>query len=194
MRLSRIAAFTCDGRGGNPAGVVLLDAPAAEADMRRVARDVGYSETAFLHPDGGGWKIRYFSPEIEVPFCGHATIAAGAVLGSALGEGVHALTLRDGTDVTVEQGHAAARVATINALAAANTLLGGLEGCRVIRTVGMVACAPEFIDHPQVVNGASELLRDVFGEERGIGTRLAYGVAALPLNAPVEVELLLEVS
>lgn len=99
-----------------------------------------------------------------------------------------------GTDVTVEQGHAAARVATINALAAANTLLGGLEGCRVIRTVGMVACAPEFIDHPQVVNGASELLRDVFGEERGIGTRLAYGVAALPLNAPVEVELLLEVS
>ncbi len=99
-----------------------------------------------------------------------------------------------GVDVTIEQAQAAARVATINALAAANTLLGGLEGCRVIRTVGMVASAPDFYDHPAVVNGASELLRDVFGEERGIGVRLAYGIAALPLNAPIEVELLLEVN
>ena len=101
---------------------------------------------------------------------------------------------RLGVDVTVEQGKAAARLAAINALAAANTLLGSLEGCRVIRTVGMVACAPEFIDHPQVVNGASELLRDIFGEADGIGVRLAYGIASLPLNSPVEVELLLEVS
>ena len=101
---------------------------------------------------------------------------------------------RLGVDVTVEQGKAAARLAAINALAAANTLLGSLEGCRVIRTVGMVACAPEFIDHPQVVNGASELLRDVFGEERGIGVRLAYGISSIPLNAPVEIEVLLEVS
>ena len=100
---------------------------------------------------------------------------------------------RLGVDVTVEQAKAAARVAAINALAAANTLLGSLEGCRVIRTVGMVACAPEFVDHPAVVNGASELLRDVFGEEHGIGVRLAYGIASLPLNSPVEVELLLEV-
>ena len=63
----------------------------------------------------------------------------------------------------------------------------------MIRTVGMVACAPEFIDHPQVVNGASELLRDIFGEADGIGVRLAYGIASLPLNSPIEVELLLEV-
>ena len=101
---------------------------------------------------------------------------------------------RLGVDVTIEQAKESARVAAINALAAANTLLGSLEGCRVIRTVGMVACAPEFIDHPQVVNGASELLRDIFGEADGIGVRLAYGIASLPLNSPVEVELLLEVS
>lgn len=100
---------------------------------------------------------------------------------------------RLGAGVSVEDAKAAARVAATNALAAANTLLGNLEGCRVIRTVGMVACAPEFVDHPAVVNGASELLRDVFGEERGIGVRLAYGIASLPLNSPVEVELLLEV-
>ncbi|MDA0301498.1 MAG: RidA family protein [Chloroflexi bacterium] len=102
-------------------------------------------------------------------------------------------TGRLGAGVSIEDAKAAARVAAINALAAANTLLGSLEGCRVIRTVGMVACAPEFTDHPQVVNGASEVLRDVFGEERGIGVRLAYGIASLPLNSPVEVELLLEV-
>ena len=101
---------------------------------------------------------------------------------------------RLGVDVTIEQAKESARVAAINALAAANTLLGSLEGCRVIRTVGMVACAPEFIDHPQVVNGASELLRDVFGEDRGIGVRLAYGISSIPLNAPVEIEVLLEVS
>jgi len=101
---------------------------------------------------------------------------------------------RLGVDVTIEQAKESARIAAINALAAANTLLGSLEGCRVIRTVGMVACAPEFIDHPQVVNGASELLRDVFGEERGIGVRLAYGISSIPLNAPVEIEVLLEVS
>ena len=99
-----------------------------------------------------------------------------------------------GVDVTPEQGKEAARIAAINALAAANTLLGSLERCRVIRTVGMVASAADFYDHPQVVNGASELLRDVFGEENGIGVRLAYGIATLPLNSPVEVELLLEVN
>ena len=108
--------------------------------------------------------------------------------------GVIANPGRLGVDVTIEQAKEAARLAAINALAAVNTLLGDLEGCRVIRTVGMVACAPEFTDHPQVVNGASELLRDVFGEERGIGVRLAYGIASLPLNSSVEVELLLEIS
>lgn len=108
-------------------------------------------------------------------------------------DGKMVTTGRLGAGVSIEDAKAAARVAAINALAAANTLLGSLEGCRVIRTVGMVACAPEFTDHPQVVNGASELFRDVFGEERGIGVRLAYGIASLPLNSPVEVELLLEV-
>ena len=108
-------------------------------------------------------------------------------------DGKMGVTGRLGAGVSIEDAKQSARIATINALAAANTLLGSLEGCRVIRTVGMVACAPEFTDHPQVVNGASELLRDVFGEEHGIGVRLAYGIASLPLNSPVEVELLLEV-
>lgn len=97
-----------------------------------------------------------------------------------------------GRDVSIEDGKAAARVATINALAAARALLGNLDGLRVVRLVGYVACAPDFHDHPQVVNGASELLRDLFGEERGVGVRLAFGVASLPARSPVEIELLFE--
>jgi PhzF family phenazine biosynthesis protein len=82
----RYAAFTADPSGGNPAGVV-LDAGEIPADeMQAIAADVGYSETAFVIPDGGGpgeYTVRYFSPLAEVPFCGHATIAAGVALGQA---------------------------------------------------------------------------------------------------------------
>ena len=99
---------------------------------------------------------------------------------------------RLGDTVSVEQGREAARMAALNALAAAHALLGSLEGLRVVRTVGYVASTPEFKDHGQVINGASELLRDVFGEEQGVGARLSLGMASLPAGSCVEVELLLE--
>jgi PhzF family phenazine biosynthesis protein len=83
--LLRLAAFTTDPRGGNPAGVWIGAALPDEADMLRIAADVGYSETAFIAPDGSGvdgrYRVRYFSPLAEVPFCGHATIATGVALG-----------------------------------------------------------------------------------------------------------------
>jgi PhzF family phenazine biosynthesis protein len=82
--LLRLAAFTTDPDGGNPAGVWFGDALPAAGEMQRIAADVGYSETAFLAPDGSGqpgrFRVRYFSPLAEVPFCGHATIAAGVAL------------------------------------------------------------------------------------------------------------------
>lgn len=82
-KLLRIAAFTDDPSGGNPAGVWLGDQLPDESTMQAIATDVGYSETAFVAPrDGAVRKVRYFTPEIEVPFCGHATIAAGFVLGA----------------------------------------------------------------------------------------------------------------
>ena len=72
-----MAAFSDDPRGGNPAGVVVGDELPPDDVMQQIARDVGYSETAFLAGDGGAeWTARYWSPEAEVPFCGHATIAA----------------------------------------------------------------------------------------------------------------------
>ncbi|MEM1366320.1 MAG: PhzF family phenazine biosynthesis protein [Pseudomonadota bacterium] len=104
MHVQRIAAFSKGDEGGNPAGVVLLTAPAAEADMARVAAEVGYSETAFAVPQDNSkrrWRVRYFSPESEVPFCGHATIALGAALGQHVGAGTFNLTLNE-ANITVD--------------------------------------------------------------------------------------------
>ena len=82
--LLRLAAFTTDPAGGNPAGVWIGDALPSADDMQRLAADVGYSETAFLAPDGvgdaGRLRVRYFSPAKEIDFCGHATIASGVAL------------------------------------------------------------------------------------------------------------------
>jgi PhzF family phenazine biosynthesis protein len=80
MQIRRISAFTEGGAGGNPAGVVLADSLPSTSEMQRIAAEVGYSETVFAAPTPRGWTTRYFSPEAEVPFCGHATIALGAVL------------------------------------------------------------------------------------------------------------------
>ena len=87
----------------------------------------------------------------------------------------------------------AARVALLNALGAANELTGGLDAVRVVKLVGYVASTAEFTDQPQVMNGASELLRELLGEERGVGARLALGVTSLPANSPIEIELTLEI-
>lgn len=98
MDIQRIAAFSHDGKGRNPAGVVLLDAAVPDADMARGAAEVGYSETVFAVRNGDStldWRARYFSPETEVPFCGHATIALGAVLGEQYGTGTYNLTLNE---------------------------------------------------------------------------------------------------
>ena len=86
-QLHRIAAFTADPHGGNPAGVWIGEELPAATEMQRIAAEVGYSETAFLAPTRGTDRtVRYFSPAAEVPFCGHATIASGFVLGSQDGE------------------------------------------------------------------------------------------------------------
>lgn len=103
MTVEHIAAFSDAGEGGNPAGVLLAESFPSEAEMRRIAADVGYSETAFAVPDGAPdrWRVRYFSPESEVPFCGHATIALGAALARHSGEGRYALALND-AEISVE--------------------------------------------------------------------------------------------
>lgn len=102
--LYRKAAFTDNSRGGNPAGVWVGETlPSAEV-MQRIAAEVSYSETAFVAPTSGQNRaIRYYSPEIEVPFCGHATIATGVVLGEIEGDGTYRLATAVGeVSVTVQ--------------------------------------------------------------------------------------------
>ena len=98
MNILKIAAFSYKGEGGNPAGVVFSDQMPPAEEMLEIAKQVGYSETAFLvkHAHADGWRIRYFAPEREVSFCGHATIASGAALGERYGEGTYKLYLNQG--------------------------------------------------------------------------------------------------
>lgn len=97
-----------------------------------------------------------------------------------------------GALVTPERASELARIAALNAVAAAASVTGGVDGIRrVVKMVVYVASDPSFTGQPAVANGASELLRDVFGA-RGAHARSAVGVAVLPLDSPVEVELVVE--
>jgi enamine deaminase RidA (YjgF/YER057c/UK114 family) len=97
-----------------------------------------------------------------------------------------------GAEVSAEEAHRLARVCALNALAAVQSVTGDLDNvARVVKVTGFVASAPDFTGQPAVVNGASELLGEVFGE-KGVHARSAVGVAVLPLDAPVEVEIQVE--
>ena len=109
-------------------------------------------------------------------------------------EGTMPATGKVGAGVSAEQGKDLARLCALNALAAVKAEIGELSRVRrVVKVVGFVASAPDFTGQPGVVNGASELLGEVFGDA-GIHARSAVGVAALPLDAPVEVELIVEIA
>ena len=99
-----------------------------------------------------------------------------------------------GGGVTPEQGKELAATCALNAIAAVKSVVGDLDKVvRVVKVVGFVASVPEFTGQPGVVNGASELLGTAFGDA-GVHARSAVGVAALPLDAPVEVEIVVEVA
>jgi len=97
-----------------------------------------------------------------------------------------------GAEVSPDDGKAMARICALNALAAVNSLVGIDTVTRVVKVVGFVASAPGFNGQPNVINGASDLLGEVFGDQ-GAHARSAVGVSELPLDAPVEVELIVEV-
>ncbi|BBZ46989.1 RidA family protein [Mycobacterium parmense] len=97
-----------------------------------------------------------------------------------------------GADVSPDEAKAMARICALNALAAVDSVVGIDAVTRVVKVVGFVASAPGFNGQPAVVNGASELLAEVFGDV-GAHARSAVGVSELPLDAPVEVELIVEV-
>ncbi|MBB5913413.1 enamine deaminase RidA (YjgF/YER057c/UK114 family) [Nocardia transvalensis] len=112
----------------------------------------------------------------QLPFIGGELSVAGKV----------------GAEVSLEQAKEAAKWCALNALAAVHDLVGLDAVVRIVKVVGFVASAPGFNDQPQVINGASELLGELFGEN-GVHARSAVGVFELPKNTPVEVELIAEV-
>jgi PhzF family phenazine biosynthesis protein len=100
--IQRLASFCDHTRGGNPAGVVITREPLPETQMQAIAREVGYSETAFAVPTQSAiWRVRYFSPTSEVPFCGHATLALGAALAMQEGDRVFRLQINQAS-ISVE--------------------------------------------------------------------------------------------
>ncbi|MBI3411022.1 MAG: RidA family protein [Planctomycetes bacterium] len=99
-----------------------------------------------------------------------------------------------GARLSVEQGMESARLVGINILATVRNTLGSLDKVkRLVKTLGMVNAAPDFTDHPQVINGFSELMAQVFGEDAGVGARSAVGMGSLPNDIPVEIECIFEV-
>lgn len=138
-------------------------------------------------------------PPVAVPLAAYipAIVSAGQVLTSGqlpTVQGALVATGKVGGEVTPEQAAQAARVAVLNALAAAASEAGGIDNIRrIVRLVVYVASVPEFTGQPQVANGASELLGEIFGP-LGRHVRSAVGVASLPLDAPVELELVVEAS
>ncbi len=105
------------------------------------------------------------------------------------------ITGKVGDDVSVEDAAIAARQVGLNLLATIQAKLGSLDRVKqVIKTVGFVHGVDGFSQQPQVINGCSDLLAEVFGEERGVGARSAVGVNGLPANIPVEIELIIEIT
>ena len=103
------------------------------------------------------------------------------------------ITGKVGADLTLEEGYKAARQVALVLLASLKSEIGDLDKVRrVVKLLGMVNCTPDFVDQPKVINGASDLLVEIFGE-KGKHARSAVGMNALPLNIAVEIEMIAEI-
>jgi enamine deaminase RidA (YjgF/YER057c/UK114 family) len=104
------------------------------------------------------------------------------------------ITGKLGADFSTEKGKEAARVVGLNILASATARLGSIDRIeRVVKLLGMVNAVDSYTEHPQVINGCSELLKEIWGEDLGVGVRSAYGVSGLPGGAVVEIEGILKI-
>ena len=120
---------------------------------------------------------------------GNLVFTAGQI---PLVDGKLVATGKVGKDLSADQAKEIARICALNAVAAIKSVIGDLDRVtKVVKVVGFVSSTPDFTAQPSVVNGASELLEQIFGD-KGIHARSAVGVAVLPLDAPVEVELVVE--
>lgn len=151
------------------------------------------------NPEGKLAELGLTLPDVAAPVAAYVpAVRTGSYLYTAgqlpFVDGELPITGKVGVDVTPEQAYDCARTCTLNGLAAARSVLGDLAVVtQVVKVVVFVASDPSFTGQPQVANGASELLGQVFGDI-GAHARSAVGVAVLPKDSPVEVELVLETS
>ena len=142
--------------------------------------------------------LGFVLPEIPIPLAAYIPAKQAGKLVFTAGQlpmvnGALISTGHLGQDVAIEDAKNAAKICTLNALAAIKGVIGDLDRIKqVVRVVGYVASIPTFTQQPAIVNGASELLLEIFGE-KGKHARSAVGMAVLPLNASVEIELTVEV-
>ncbi|MDP9683211.1 RidA family protein [Streptomyces griseoviridis] len=138
-------------------------------------------------------------PEVVPPLAAYQpAVRSGAYVFTAgqlpMVDGALPMSGKVGGEVTPEEAKELARICALNALAAVKSVTGDLDRvARVVKVVGFVASAPDFTGQPAVLNGASELLGEVLGD-KGVHARSAVGVAVLPMDAPVEVEIQVELT
>jgi PhzF family phenazine biosynthesis protein len=176
MDVERIAAFADGEVGGNPAGVVISDVLPAATAMQALAAEVGYSETVFAAPSDDDWRVRYFAPEVEVDFCGHATIALGAALALRRGDGTFRLHLNNAS-ITVEGRRAGLTVTA--ALQSPPTRSEPASGRLVSEALALFSYSPADLDArmpPAIANaGASHLVLALNSRERLSAMRYELG-------------------
>ena len=163
------------------------------------------SPTPLVAHQEAGAEARLRQLGIELPPAPQpvATYVPAVVVGNMLYVAGHTPRRPDGSpgyqgkvgeDFTVEQAYEAARIAGINILSTVRNTLGSLDRvARLVRTFGMVNAVPDFGQHPQVINGCSDLMVEVFGPDAGKGTRAAVGMGSLPFGMAVEVETFWEI-
>lgn len=151
-------------------------------DVYEKLKKFGY-ELPELPPRGGIYK--------PVKQTGNLLFVSGQ---GATRAGVPVITGKAGADCTLEQGQEAARICTLNALSTLEEFLGDLNRIKsVVKILAFVASAPGFNQQPKVIDAASELLQNVFGEENGVGARTAVSAPELPGGIAVEIEFIFEI-
>jgi PhzF family phenazine biosynthesis protein len=180
MEILRYSAFSADPRGGNPAGVVLDAKGASDAEMLAVAAELGFSETAFLTAGNGDvFDVRYFSPLAEVPFCGHATIAAAVAYAQRHGTGALTFLTRAGpVEVTTASGSNGELRATLTSVAPRTVDIADNDLARLLDALGWGADDLD-ADLPPRVAFAGAWHPIVAAASRDRLTDLNYNFAAL---------------
>ena len=171
--VQKLAAFSDGAWGGNPAGVWIGPNLRPTDEMQRIAAEVGYSETAFASPIEQGWRVRYFAPAMEVPFCGHATIALGSALAQHTGQTDFSLQLNDAQiEVSVDGSDDEQRVTLLSP----ETWVGDLDSAAVQAGLDLFGLSQSDL-HPQLrpaLGSSGENQLYLFLHDREVLARMQY--------------------